>query len=192
LRCPGQTHLLAIALALLHGGTGCPLTTLEMALHARAGAAVQDGGLIRYWRTALHDDCEARFEEFALARTLFGLGEVGASGFFGRVRGLAADAQHAVDSAAAGALLAINKIAACARCYWATAIFFSKLQTRQGRSRDARLQHGPGSCRPPLHAAVKRRAGQQRQREGGQQAQRIGQQLRRPEMADQRIDQQAH
>jgi hypothetical protein len=70
--------------------------------------------------------------------------------------------------------------------------FILQIQARQGRPGDARLQHGPGSCRPPLHAAVKCRAGQQRQREGGQQTEGVGQQLRRPEMADQRIDQQAH
>lgn len=56
---------------------------------------------------------------------------VGASGF-GCVRGLAAGAPTAVSSAAAGALFAIKRVAACARCHWAVATLFSKF--RPGRA----------------------------------------------------------
>lgn len=44
-------HLLAIAVVIAESWFGmvCPLTTLEMALRARAGAATYSGGFIEHW-----------------------------------------------------------------------------------------------------------------------------------------------
>ena len=68
------THIAAIGVVVAQSWLGitCPLTTLEMALRARAGDTVYGGSFIEYWLSQLlyfsAPDCV-----FALVYSLFGL-----------------------------------------------------------------------------------------------------------------------
>ena len=67
-------HLLAIAVVVLQVWLGlvCPLTTLEMALRARAGASVYGDSFIGHWlQTLLYFDAPAWV--FGMVYTLFAL-----------------------------------------------------------------------------------------------------------------------
>ena len=67
-------HLAAIGVVVAESWAGitCPLTTLEMWLRARAGAAVYSGGFVEYWlQRLLYYDAPAWV--FTLGYSLFGL-----------------------------------------------------------------------------------------------------------------------
>ena len=66
-------HLAAIAVVAAQAWLGwiCPLTTLEMALRARAGQAVYGGGFIAHWLSRLLY-YEAPAWAFTLAYSVFG------------------------------------------------------------------------------------------------------------------------
>jgi hypothetical protein len=76
-------HLGAIAIVVAEAWLGvvCPLTTLEMQLRARAGAATYDGSFIAHWlQGLLYYDAPAW--AFTLAYSLFGLAVVATWCFF--------------------------------------------------------------------------------------------------------------
>ena len=67
-------HLVAIGLVVIQSWFGviCPLTTLEMALRAKAGAATYRGAFVAHWlETLLYYEAPAWM--FAAAYTIFGL-----------------------------------------------------------------------------------------------------------------------
>jgi len=68
------SHLMAIALVVAEAWVGmtCPLTTLEMGLRARAGAATYGGSFIEHWLQYLLY-YEAPACVFTLAYSVFGL-----------------------------------------------------------------------------------------------------------------------
>jgi hypothetical protein len=71
-------HLAAIGLVVIQSWFGviCPLTTLEMALRAKAGAATYRGAFVAHWlETFLYYEAPAWM--FAAAYTIFGLLVVG-------------------------------------------------------------------------------------------------------------------
>ncbi|WP_041674922.1 DUF2784 domain-containing protein [Ramlibacter tataouinensis] len=67
-------HLAAIAIVVAEAWAGvvCPLTTLEMALRARAGAATYAGGFVQHWLQGLLY-YELPAWAFTTAYTVFGL-----------------------------------------------------------------------------------------------------------------------
>ena len=71
-------HVLAIGVVIAQAWLGaiCPLTTLEMALRSRAGAAVYSGSFIAHWMEAILY-YEAPLWVFAICYTAFGLLIVG-------------------------------------------------------------------------------------------------------------------
>jgi hypothetical protein len=69
-----MAHLLAIAIVVFEAwfGITCPLTTLEMHLRTKAGAAGYQGGFIEHWLAQLLY-FDAPLWVFTLAYSLFGL-----------------------------------------------------------------------------------------------------------------------
>lgn len=76
-------HLATIGVVVAEAwlGVACPLTTLEMWLRARAGAATYDGGFIEHWvQRMLYYDAPAWI--FTLGYSLFGLAVVATWWYF--------------------------------------------------------------------------------------------------------------
>jgi hypothetical protein len=76
-------HLVAIAIVVAEAWTGrvCPLTSLEMWLRAKAGAAAYTGSFIEHWLQRILY-YEAPAWAFVLAYTLFGLAVAAAWRYF--------------------------------------------------------------------------------------------------------------
>lgn len=76
-------HLITIAIVVSEAwlGVACPLTTLEMWLRAKAGAATYDTGFIEYWLgRLLYYDAPAWV--FTLGYSLFGLAVIASWWYF--------------------------------------------------------------------------------------------------------------